>query len=93
MSSTRSNKKTQFWCLYGAYAFAVLFLLGWVVLAKFVPPLSPAADAGQTAAFYQGNLLGIRIGMLMSLLPRRCCCRGAARCARRCCASKARARP
>ena len=62
-----SGKKTQLWCLYGAYAFAVLFLIGWVGMAGFVPPLSPAVDAGHTAAFYQGNLLGIRLGMLMSL--------------------------
>lgn len=62
-----SDKRVQRWCAYSAYVFAILFLFGWVVLAGFVPPMSPADSAAQTAQFYQDNLLGIRLGMVISV--------------------------
>jgi hypothetical protein len=46
-------------------AMAVIFLLGWVVAAHFIPPTAPADSAEQIRAFYMNNLTGIRIGMIL----------------------------
>lgn len=62
-----SNNRVQLWCVYSAFAFIVFFLIGWVGLAGFVPPNSPAASAEEIAQFYRGNLWGIRVGMVISI--------------------------
>jgi hypothetical protein len=49
------------------YGFIALFLVGWVGLAGFVPPPSPMAGPEEIAQLYRDNLLGIRIGMVLSL--------------------------
>jgi hypothetical protein len=49
-------------------AMAVLFFLGWVLAAHFIPPTAPADSAAQIKAFYVNNLTGIRIGMLLCLI-------------------------
>jgi uncharacterized SAM-binding protein YcdF (DUF218 family) len=45
-----SDKRGQLWCLYSVFGFIALFLLGWVVLAGFVPPPSPADSAEHIAS-------------------------------------------
>jgi hypothetical protein len=62
-----SDKRVQLWCIYSAVPFAVLFLIGWVVLAGFAPPPSPMDNPAQIAAFYTNNLIGIRVGLVLSM--------------------------
>lgn len=62
-----SSKRVQLWCVYSAYAFCALFLIGWVGLAGFIPPISPLAEPAAVVQFYSHNLLGIRVGLVLSL--------------------------
>jgi hypothetical protein len=43
----------------------VLFFIGFVGIARFFPPLSPADTAEQTAAIYREHTNSIRTGLLM----------------------------
>jgi hypothetical protein len=52
-------------CAWGGIAFGVLFGIGFVGVARFVPPLSPDATAEQTAAIFRDNAGSIRAGLLI----------------------------
>lgn len=52
----------QRWCLWCGPAFAVLFGLGFILCAKFMPAPPPTLSAEEVAALYQGNSVGIRVG-------------------------------
>jgi hypothetical protein len=62
-----SDKRLQLWCIYSVFVFAGLFLIGWVLLARFVPPPSPIDSPEEIAQFYRDNLVGIRVGMVLAL--------------------------
>jgi hypothetical protein len=62
-----SDKRVQLWCLYSVFGFVTLFLIGWVVLAGFVPPPSPADSAEHIAQLFRDRLLSIRIGLVLSI--------------------------
>ena len=53
-------------CAWGGIVFAVLFGIGFVALAHFVPPLDPNAGAEQIAAIYRDHTNEIRTGLLLS---------------------------
>ena len=57
------NKRGQFLCLYSGYAFFVLYLLGIVVVAGFIPPPAPSWSAEATAAFFDERRGRILVGM------------------------------
>jgi len=63
-----NDRRLQLVCCYSCWGCLVLFGLGWVVLAGFLPPPSPAATAAQVAHQFRGNTTGIRIGMILSIL-------------------------
>lgn len=52
-------------CAWGGIVFAVLFGIGFVGIARFVPPLDPADTAEQTAAVFRDNATAIRTGLLI----------------------------
>ena len=60
-----TNHKMLMLAAWSGPAMAVIFLLGWVVAAHFIPPTAPADSAEQIRAFYMNNLTGIRIGMIL----------------------------
>ena len=51
-------------CAWGGIVFSVIFFIGFVGIARFFPPLSPADTAEVTAAFYRGHTNAIRTGLL-----------------------------
>lgn len=53
--------------IWSGMALAVLFMLGFVILARFVPAHSPAASAQDIAAIYQAGATQIRLGMVVTL--------------------------
>ena len=52
------------WC--GVF-FLVSFILGFWLLADFLPPHSPAANATEIAGIYKANDSGIRLGMVLMM--------------------------
>ena len=61
------NTKSQLLCAWCGIGFLVLFGLGWWILAGFLPPISPALNANEVAAFYQENTGRIRLGLMITM--------------------------
>ena len=62
-----SDKRVQLLCVYSVFGFIAVFLVGWVLLAGFVPPPSPADSAQHIAAIYEQRLAGIRVGLVLCI--------------------------
>lgn len=64
-----SNIRAQaVFTVVGIYGFAVAFLVGWILLARFaLPAPSPAWSAAQLAEFYIENRNRIRLGCIVAL--------------------------
>lgn len=62
------NTKVQKACAWGGAAFAVAFLIGFWVIARFIPPPSPSSDAQQIASFFAEHQTGIRLGMIVTMV-------------------------
>ena len=52
-------------CAWGGIVFSVLFGIGFVGIAHFVPPLAPSDTAEQTAAIFRADSNAIRTGLLL----------------------------
>jgi hypothetical protein len=59
------KRASELFCAWGGIVFSVLFFIGFVGIARFFPPLSPADTAEQTAAIYREHTNSIRTGLLM----------------------------
>lgn len=62
------NTKSQLLCAWCGVIFLVFFTIGWVLLARFLPPISPALSASDVAAIYQQNTGAIRIGLALAMI-------------------------
>ncbi|MBV1930997.1 MAG: hypothetical protein KUG71_04705 [Porticoccaceae bacterium] len=62
------NTKSQLLCAWCGIVFLVLFTIGWVLLARFLPPPSPALSANEVAAIYQQNTGAIRFGLMLAMI-------------------------
>jgi len=54
--------------LFGAWCgifYCLLLFLGWWVVGGFFPLHAPSAGAAEIAAFFRGDVVGIRIGMVI----------------------------
>jgi hypothetical protein len=60
--------KTDELCVWSGLGFVLFFFVGLLVLADFVPPLSPDDSADAIAAIYQANTNSIRAGLLFCFL-------------------------
>lgn len=57
------DSKVQSICLWSGYAFFVLYLVGMVGVAGFIPPPQPSWSAEETSAFFSDNQTRILLGM------------------------------
>ena len=55
-------------CAWSVVVFLVLLGIGWVVMARFLPPHLPGASAMEIAAIYQQNTVWIRAGLALAML-------------------------
>jgi hypothetical protein len=55
-------------CAWCGVACPVLFMIGFWMVAGFIPPPSPASSAHEIAEFYRSNADSIRIGMILSMI-------------------------
>lgn len=63
MSTTWSQRV----CVWSGALFAMLFFLGFGVIARYIPPPSPTRGAGEVAEFYRDHANAIRLGMVISM--------------------------
>lgn len=68
MDTIELNPKAVSLCAWMGPGLTVLFFIGFVPLADFLPPLSPSASSEQVAAMYQENVTGIRTGTILMML-------------------------
>ncbi|MCX2934284.1 hypothetical protein ORI20_28870 [Mycobacterium sp. CVI_P3] len=66
------KRATELACAWGGIAFSVLFFVGFVGIARFFPPLSPADTAEQTAAIYRDHASAIQTGLLVAYVGTMC---------------------
>jgi hypothetical protein len=62
------NKSVEVALARSGAAFALLFFVGLLPLAHFVPPLRPDASAAEIAQVYQQNTNSIRLGLIFAFL-------------------------
>ncbi len=69
-TTTKAQIKTRIhlFCAYSLLAYAGIFVLGWWIIADFMPPHLPTAGPLEIVAAFQSNLTGIRIGMVLSMV-------------------------
>jgi hypothetical protein len=61
------NTRSQRLCAWSGPLFALLFFLGYGVIARFIPPPDPADTAQVVADRYREHANAIRTGMLVSM--------------------------
>ncbi|MGH8595934.1 MAG: hypothetical protein ACREXT_04670 [Gammaproteobacteria bacterium] len=61
------NTRNQLLCAWSGIAFTIAFMVGFWIVAGFVPPPTPTATATEIAAMYQNNTWQIRTGLLLMM--------------------------
>ena len=61
------NTRSQRLCVWSGPLFALLFFLGYGVIARYIPPPDPADSAQVVADRYREHTNAIRTGMLVSM--------------------------
>ena len=62
------STRNQLLCVWSGAVYFGLFLVGFVLLARFMPPLAPTADAETVAGIFRSNTAGIRAGNVLMML-------------------------
>ena len=62
------SKRIQMMCAWSGLAFAVLYGVAFVVIARFIPPPSPSWSAERIDALFVNHTMSIRIGMVLSII-------------------------
>lgn len=69
MRREKRDIKLELFCINAcAHTLTILFVLGWVVCAGFLPAPSPLESAGDITARYLNNTNGIRVGTTLMLI-------------------------
>lgn len=63
-----ASRSVELMLISSAIPFLLLFFVGLVVFAGFVPPPSPARSADEVAAFYRTNTGGIQVGLALCFI-------------------------
>ena len=61
------NTWSQRLCVWSGVLFAVLFFVGFGLIARYIPPPAPARTAAEVALSYGNNANAIRAGMIISM--------------------------
>lgn len=59
-------------CWWISIFFVILFVIGFVPLARFIPPPPPSLSVSEVVALYGSNLNGIRAGMVLAMWAAAC---------------------
>lgn len=66
------QRKSELWCAWSGFAYAMMFIIGLVGIAGWLPPMDPADTAQQTAQIYLEDTQRIRTGVLVMFLGQLC---------------------
>ncbi|HEY1969566.1 MAG TPA: hypothetical protein VGH89_16555, partial [Pseudonocardia sp.] len=61
------GERNQRLCTWSGAVLAVLFFVGFGVIARYIPPPLPTDSAAEVAQRYRENATSIRLGMVISL--------------------------
>ena len=64
---TKVNTRILMFGAWSALFYPGLIIAGWLFMAGFVPPPLPTASPSDIVTQYQGNLFGIRLGMVITM--------------------------
>lgn len=64
----KPNSKSQLLCVWCSPLATVMWLVGFLWLAGFAPPLDPNASAQEIQAYYQENTNLVRIGLCLTMM-------------------------
>jgi len=67
MSNTITHPKIQMFGAWSGIYYSVLLLIGWWLVADFVPAHLPSAGKEEIAAIFQQDTMKIRIGMVICM--------------------------
>src|ERR1700712_5085124 len=59
------NSKRAMYGVWSALAFFLLWFIGFVLFARWIPPIAPSAGADTIAVLFQERSVPIRIGMVL----------------------------
>ena len=62
------NHRAQVLLVWGGVISFVLFLIGWVALMQFVPPLAPSKSATEIASIFESRATEMRLGIVLMLV-------------------------
>lgn len=65
---TTTKSKIQMFGLWSGMGYMATILIGWALIAGFVPPPSPSTSVDQVAALYQADYTRIRVGMIFVMM-------------------------
>jgi hypothetical protein len=62
------NHQAQLLCVWGGVVSIVLFIIGWVALMQFLPPLAPTESAAEIAQIFDERRTAIRFGAILMIV-------------------------
>ena len=61
------NRRSQLWCAWSGVVFLVMFAIGMVALAQFIPPPRADASLSKTVALYSQHTNRLRAGLVLMM--------------------------
>ena len=62
------NTKFNSLCAYSGLAFGLVFVVGWALIAGYLPPHAPDFSATEISEIYLSNATSIRAGMMFCMM-------------------------
>jgi hypothetical protein len=62
------NARQQLFCAWSIIPFVLVYILGFMVIARFVPPQAPGMTPAELVSFYNQHRMSIRAGQLIGLV-------------------------
>jgi hypothetical protein len=73
MMSASAKYRLNIFCAWGGFWYMGVLVLGWALIAGFLPPHRPSAGPGEIAAIFQAGITRIRIGMVLAMVGAALC--------------------
>jgi len=61
------NTRLQLMCTWGGPLFVLFLVLGWWIVAGFVPPVPPTASTASVVEFYTHSSIRVQLGLFVTI--------------------------